>query len=86
MGGVRTGSPSGGGGHAGEGGPSADMANAGGTQYDDPMAFDDAYRAALLICAALLAAGGLLAFFTIRNPARRVVRKAPVPRPRRGLG
>jgi EmrB/QacA subfamily drug resistance transporter len=57
-----------------------------GTQYDDPVAFDDAYRAALLICAALLTAGGLLAFFTIRNPARRVVRKAPVPRPRRGLG
>ena len=51
-----------------------------------PSAFDDAYRAALLICAALLAAGGLLAFFTIRNPARRVVRQAPVPRPRRGLG
>jgi MFS family permease len=57
-----------------------------GTQYDDPAAFDDAYREALLICAGLLAAGGLLASLTIRNPARRVVRRPPVPRPRRGLG
>ena len=40
----------------------------GGTEYADPVAFDAAYRAALLICAALLAVGGLVAWLTIRNP------------------
>jgi EmrB/QacA subfamily drug resistance transporter len=39
----------------------------GGEQYADPVAFDSAYRAATIISAALLAAGGLVSWFTIRN-------------------
>ena len=41
----------------------------GGEQYADPVAFDSAYRSATVIAAALLAGGGLLSWFTIRNPA-----------------
>ena len=40
----------------------------GGTDYADPVAFDTAYRPAILICAVLLAVGGLLAWVTIRVP------------------
>lgn len=39
----------------------------GGAEYADPVAFDAAYRSATLICAALLALGGLVAWFTIRG-------------------
>ncbi|MCD4523661.1 MFS transporter [Nocardioides sp. cx-173] len=39
----------------------------GGEEYADPAAFDAAYRSALPACAALLAAGGVLSWLTIRN-------------------
>jgi hypothetical protein len=54
--------------------------------FDDATTLRPAFVMAMWICAGLLAAGGLLASLTIRNPARRVVRRPPVPRPRRGLG
>jgi EmrB/QacA subfamily drug resistance transporter len=38
-----------------------------GDQYADPGAFDHAFRQAMVICALLLAAGGLLAWLTIRS-------------------
>jgi EmrB/QacA subfamily drug resistance transporter len=41
-----------------------------GAQYADPAVFDGAYRSALVICAGLLASGGLLAWLTIRNRGR----------------
>lgn len=37
-----------------------------GEQYADPTAFDDAFRAALVACAALLVLGGLVSWLTIR--------------------
>ncbi|MEP9362906.1 MFS transporter [Nocardioides sp. CN2-186] len=40
----------------------------GGEEYADPVAFDAAYHSATIICAVLLAAGGLLSWVTIRNP------------------
>jgi EmrB/QacA subfamily drug resistance transporter len=40
----------------------------GGEQYADPVALDDAFRSAILACAALLAVGGVVSWFTIRNP------------------
>jgi predicted MFS family arabinose efflux permease len=40
-----------------------------GTDYRDPVAFTAGFRAAMLQCAALLVAAGLLAAATIRNPA-----------------
>ncbi|MGA8248957.1 MAG: MFS transporter, partial [Nocardioides sp.] len=43
-----------------------------GDEYADPTAFGDAFGRALLICAGLLAVGGLLSWFTI--PAGPVVR------------
>jgi Na+/melibiose symporter-like transporter len=36
-----------------------------GEEYADPGAFDDAFRMAMMICAALLAAGGVLSWFMI---------------------
>jgi EmrB/QacA subfamily drug resistance transporter len=39
----------------------------GGEQYADPVAFDAAYRSAMVACAVLLAAGGVLSWLTIRN-------------------
>jgi len=39
-----------------------------GREYDDPVAFDPSYEKAMLICAVLLALGGLVSWFTIRNP------------------
>jgi hypothetical protein len=39
-----------------------------GEQYADPVAFDSAYQSATLICAALLALGGVISWVTIRNP------------------
>jgi hypothetical protein len=39
----------------------------GGDEYADPVAFDAAYDAALLICAFLLVLGGLVSWATIRN-------------------
>ena len=40
-----------------------------GADYAVPEAFSSAYRTAMLICAGLLAAGGVLSWLTIRNPA-----------------
>ena len=40
----------------------------GGAEYADPVAFDAAYASALLVCAALLAAGGAISWLTIRDP------------------
>jgi EmrB/QacA subfamily drug resistance transporter len=39
-----------------------------GTEYDDPAVFDAAYARATVICAALLALGGMISWVTIRNP------------------
>ncbi|MEJ7834162.1 MAG: MFS transporter [Nocardioides sp.] len=38
-----------------------------GEEYADPVALDAGYRGAMVACAALLAIGGLLSWFTIRN-------------------
>jgi EmrB/QacA subfamily drug resistance transporter len=56
----------------------------GGTEYADPVAFDDAYGEAMVICAALLAAGGLVAWLTIRNPVDESPGRALYPAPPRG--
>ena len=40
-----------------------------GVDYARPVVFDQAFGRAMLICAALLVAGGVLSWFTIRNPA-----------------
>jgi hypothetical protein len=40
----------------------------GGAEYADPVAFDAAYEQAMVVCAALLVLGGLVAGATIRNP------------------
>ncbi len=37
-----------------------------GAEYADPVAFDDAYRMAIVICAVLLVAGGVVSWLTIR--------------------
>ncbi len=39
----------------------------GGDQYADPVAFDDAYGKAMLICAALLVIGGVISWLTITH-------------------
>lgn len=44
-----------------------------GEDYQAPDAFGDGYRAAMLWCAGLLAAGGLLSYLLIRNPEREPV-------------
>lgn len=46
-----------------------------GADYENPVAFDDGFRMATIICAALLAAGGLLSWFAVRNPPGDVVDK-----------
>jgi len=38
-----------------------------GDEYTDPTSFDSAYGMAIMICAALLVAGGVLSWLTIRN-------------------
>jgi EmrB/QacA subfamily drug resistance transporter len=38
-----------------------------GAEYQDPQAFSDGYRVAMLVCAGLLALGGLLGLLTVRN-------------------
>ena len=40
----------------------------GGEEYADPAAFDAAYDSATLVCAALLALGGVVSWLTIRDP------------------
>lgn len=40
----------------------------GGGDYENPVVFDDGYRLAVVICAALLAVGGLTSWATIRTP------------------
>jgi MFS family permease len=52
-----------------------------GADYLDPAAFDEGFTIGILICAALCAAGGLLAFATIRRP-----RLAPPVEPLRHCG
>ena len=42
-----------------------------GAEYADPVAFDAAYRSAVMVCAVLLAFGGGLSWVTIRNPSGR---------------
>lgn len=42
----------------------------GGEEYADPVAFDAAYGTATVVCAVLLAVGGVLSWLTIRTPAR----------------
>jgi EmrB/QacA subfamily drug resistance transporter len=49
----------------------------GGEEYADPVAFDAAYRSAIVICAVLLTVGGVISWLTIRDP--RV--SSPAPRP-----
>jgi EmrB/QacA subfamily drug resistance transporter len=39
-----------------------------GDEYADPVAFDAAYRSAVIICAVLLGLGGLVSWVTIRQP------------------
>jgi EmrB/QacA subfamily drug resistance transporter len=46
-----------------------------GAQYDQPAAFSSAFQSALLVCAGLLLAGGLVSWLTI--PAGRFVRPEP---------
>ena len=48
-----------------------------GDEYADPAAFDDAFRMAMVICAVLLAVGGVLSWLTIRNQRARAVRTRP---------
>jgi hypothetical protein len=38
-----------------------------GDDYEDPAAFTDGFRAAMVVCAVLFAAGGLISWWTIRN-------------------
>jgi EmrB/QacA subfamily drug resistance transporter len=44
------------------------LAGIGGEDYTDPDAFAAGFRSAMLLCAVLLAAGGVLALLTIRRP------------------
>ena len=44
-----------------------------GSDYAVPEAFSSAYRTAMLICAGLLAAGGVVSWLLIRNPVPRAV-------------
>jgi EmrB/QacA subfamily drug resistance transporter len=41
-----------------------------GTEYDDPTALTDAYRAALLVCTGLLVGGGVVSWFGLAGRAR----------------
>jgi Na+/melibiose symporter-like transporter len=38
-----------------------------GADYEDPAMFDDGYRMAMIVCAVLLALGGIVSWLTIRN-------------------
>ena len=53
----------------------------GGEQYADPMAFDDAYGKAMLICAGLLVMGGIVSWLTITNGPVVAGDDEPVPEP-----
>ena len=53
-----------------------------GAEYADPAAFDAAYRSAMLICAVLLAVGGVVSWLTIRNRVLEEPNSRP-PGPRR---
>lgn len=66
-----------------------------GDQYADPVAFNDAYGKAMLICAALLAVGGVVSWLTItpgpvapagddESPRERVSTRHPLDCPSRG--
>ncbi|MGY4718911.1 MFS transporter [Naumannella cuiyingiana] len=50
------------------------MVGLSGGDYADPVVFDRGYRAAMLWSAALLAAGGVVSWFTIRNPEQPTAR------------
>jgi EmrB/QacA subfamily drug resistance transporter len=53
------------------------LAGISGDDYQHPQEFAAGFRIAMLICAALLAVGGVLAALTIRNPARQTKEAAP---------
>jgi EmrB/QacA subfamily drug resistance transporter len=55
------------------------VAGIGGEDYTDPDAFGDGFRTAMLICAVLLAAGGLLSLAFVRRPLSAAL--APEPEP-----
>jgi hypothetical protein len=44
------------------------VAGISGTDYEQPAAFSDGFRIAVIVCAGLLLAGALIAAVTIRNP------------------
>jgi hypothetical protein len=46
-------------------------AGIGGGDYTDPAAFSAGFRTAMLLCAVLLAAGGLLGLLLVRRPPER---------------
>jgi hypothetical protein len=45
------------------------LAGIGGEDYTDPVAFGAGFRTAMLICAGLLVAGGLVALAFVRTPS-----------------
>jgi len=47
-----------------------------GKEYADPVAFQHSYTRAILVCAALLAAGGIVSWVAIRRPTPRPVEQA----------
>lgn len=47
----------------------------GGEDYNQPAVFDDGYRMAMVVCAVMLALGGLVSWLTIRN---RVLEEPPI--------
>jgi EmrB/QacA subfamily drug resistance transporter len=51
------------------------IAGISGSDYQDPTAFNDGFRTAMLVCAALLILGGVLAALTISNAAVKVARR-----------
>ena len=61
-----------------------------GAEYADPVAFDDAFRMAMMICAVLLVVGGVVSWLTIpadgAGTGRRAGPRGSRRRRRRGLG
>src|SRR6266567_7059448 len=51
-----------------------------GDDYQDPVAFAAGFRIAMILCAALLATGGIVAGVTIRNPGATHIANAPLRR------
>jgi hypothetical protein len=61
------------------------IAGLSGERYTDPGQSLNAFRGAMILCAAIMVAAGLLALLTIRNPARRHGGARHGPTPARGL-